>query len=171
MMGRHTPAHLRAIVTAVALLACSVISVSANDAKGTRPPSEAGTRILGTAWKADNTPIPEARLRLRNVTTGRMEATTVANGKGQFGFTNIEPDTYVVELVNEDGKVLAISKVFSVTPGETIATFVRLSARAPWFSGFFSNAATSAVAAASSLGVTAVGSDGQPVSAAPGNGQ
>lgn len=171
-MGRHTLAHVRAMVTGVALLAC-MAPLSATGTKPARRANDAvaATTILGTAWRADNTPIPEARLRLRNVTSGRAEATTIANGRGQFTFTSMEPGTYVIELVDEDGKILALSKVFTLGPGETVATFVRLTARAPWFTGFFSNVATSALTAASSLGVTTLGSDGQPVSAAPGNGQ
>jgi hypothetical protein len=146
--------------------------LTASESKRARTAGSAiGTTVLGTAWKADNTPIPQARLRLRNVTTGRGEATTTANGSGQFTFSNVEPGSYVIELINETGKVLALGQVFSLGPGETVATFVRLSARNSWLTGFFSNAATSAVTAASSLGVTALGSDGQPISAAPGNGQ
>ena len=40
--------------------------------------------------------------------------------------------------------------------GETVATFVRLAARSPWFSGFFGNAASGLAAVAASTGVTAV---------------
>lgn len=173
-MGRHTSAHRRTISTAaVWLVFCA--AAAAGPTQTTRAPASASavvrTTILGAAWKADNTPLPHARLRLRNVTTGRAEAATIANGRGQFTFSNIEPGSYVIELVNDEGRVLAVGQTFSLGPGETVATFVRLGARAPWFTGFFSNAALSAIAAASSLGVTALGSDGQPVSAAPGHGR
>lgn len=173
MLGRHTPAHGRTLAAGAILLACLAgAAVSASETKRARTPGPAvGNTILGAAWKADNTPIPQARLRLRNVTTGRPEAITTANGSGQFTFSNIEPGSYVIELVNDQGKVLALGQVFSLGPGETVATFVRLSARKSWFGGFFTNAAATALTAASSLGVTALGSDGQPVSAAPGNGQ
>ena len=127
--------------------------------------------VLGTAWKGDNTPIPHALLRLRNVVTGRAEAMTIANAQGQFTFANVETGTYVVELVNEDGRVLALGQVFAVAAGETVATFVRLNSRRPWLGGFLSNAGAAAVTAASSLGLTALGSNGQPVSAATGSGQ
>jgi hypothetical protein len=173
MLGRHTPAHGRTIAAGAVLIAClAIMALSASEAKRARTAAPAvGTTILGAAWKADNTPIPHARLRLRNVTTGRAEAIATANASGQFTFSNMEPGSYVIELVNDDGKVLALGQVFSLGPGETVATFVRLSARNSLFGGFFTNAAASAVTAASSLGVTSLGSDGQPVSAAPGNGQ
>ena len=55
--------------------------------------------------------------------------------------------------------------MFGVGADETVATFIRLGTRVPWYSGFFTNAAAAALAAAASLGVTAVGDGGQPASA------
>ena len=66
------------------------------------------TSILGAAWNADNTPIPAAKIRLRNVLTGRIEATSVANDLGQFTFDGMESGSYVIELVSDSGKILAI---------------------------------------------------------------
>lgn len=123
------------------------------------------TSILGGAWNADNSPIPEARLRLRNAITGRIEATTVADTAGRFTFSNVERGTYLIELVNEHGKVLTVGRAFVVAPGETVATFVRLGSRAPWYAGFFENAATAATSAAAGLGVTARAPVARPVSA------
>src|SRR3990170_3745471 len=104
------------------------------------PSSTAGT-ILGTVWDAQSRPIPDAQVRLRNLTTGKVEATARASQSGQFTFQNVEGGNYVLELLNDEGRVLAVGQTFSVAPGETVATFVRLGARLPWFSGFFNNAA------------------------------
>lgn len=117
------------------------------------------TSILGSAWNADNSPIPQARLRLRNATTGRIEASTVADDAGQFAFTGIESGMYVIELVSESGKVLTLGHTFTVAPGETVATFVRLGTKARSFAGFFSSAAAAAVSTAASTGVTAIAPD------------
>jgi hypothetical protein len=114
------------------------------------------TSIMGAAWKSDNTPIPAAKLRLRNVLTGRIEATTVANDLGRFTFNEMESGSYVVELVSDSGKILAIGHTFTVAPGETVATFVRLGTKAPWFNGFFGNASSAVASVAASTGVTAV---------------
>lgn len=114
------------------------------------------TSILGAAWHADSSPIPHARLRLRNALTGRIEAATVANENGQFAFAGVESGTYVIELVSETGKVLTLGHTFTVAPGETVATFVRLGTRVPWYQGFFSNAAAAASSTAASTGVTAI---------------
>jgi hypothetical protein len=114
------------------------------------------TAILGTAWNSDSTPIPSAKIRLRNVLTGKIDATGVASDLGQFSFNEIESGSYVIELVSDSGKVLAIGQTFSLAPGETVATFVRLGTKLPWFHAFFGNAAASVASVAASMGVTAV---------------
>jgi hypothetical protein len=114
------------------------------------------TSIMGAAWHSDNSPIPFAKLRLRNVVSGRIHTHTAANEMGQFAFHGIEVGTYVVELVSESGRILTIGHAFTVAPGETVATFVRLGTRVPWFNGFFGNAAAAVAATAASTGITAI---------------
>jgi hypothetical protein len=115
-----------------------------------------GTSIVGAAWNVDNTPIPGGRVRLRNVTTGKIESAAVTDDLGQFTFTRMDPGSYVIELVSENGKLLSVGQTFTVGPGETVATFIRLGSKAPWFDGFFKNAAAAVAAAAASTGVTAI---------------
>jgi hypothetical protein len=159
----------RLTVLAVCLAAASVAEPRASTGVSERSSAPASaarsTSILGTAWNADDSPIPNAKLRLRNAITGRIEAATVADSAGRFTFSNIEGGTYVVELVNDSGKVLTVGHAFMVAPGETVATFVRLGARVPWFAGFFENAAAAATSSAASLGVTALAPVAPPVSA------
>jgi hypothetical protein len=122
--------------------------------------------INGTAWKGDTTPYPLARIRLRNMHTGRAIARTDADSDGRFKFLQVDPAPYVVELMSEQDKVLAVGDLFSVTPGNEAATLVRLTSKtaAPWLGGFFGNAAAAVISAASTLGVTAAGSSGRPAS-------
>jgi hypothetical protein len=120
--------------------------------------------VIGTAWRGDTLPYPQARIRLRNVETGRSVAQTLSDGDGRFRFERVSPGAYVVELLSNEDKVLAVGDLFGVTAGGQATTLVRLSSKAPWFAGFFGNAAAAAIAAASTLGVTAVGSNGSPAS-------
>ena len=115
-----------------------------------------GMTIVGSAWKADNTPIPHAKVRLRNVVTGKLVAAAEADDGGEFVFDKIETGSYLVELVSDSGKVMAVSHSFTVGSGETVATFVRLGAKAPWFDGFFGSAALAVAAGAAAAGLTAV---------------
>jgi hypothetical protein len=121
--------------------------------------------VIGSAWKGDTQPYPGARIRLRDVETGRGAARTLSDGDGRFRFERVEPGAYVVELLSTQDKVLAVGDLFGVLAGGQATTLVRLSAKAPWVTGFFGNAAAAAIAAASTLGVTAVGSNGSPASA------
>jgi hypothetical protein len=115
-----------------------------------------GTAIIGNAWTDKNAPIKNAHLRLRNAITGKIEANTIANEAGQFTFANIEGGAYVVEMVNDAGKLLTVGHVFNIAPGETVGTFVRLGTKVPWFPGFFGNTAAAAASSAASQGITAL---------------
>jgi len=122
------------------------------------------TAILGTAWTADNQPIRQASLRLRNVVSGKVQATAVANDAGQFAFENVEGGSYVVELLNDGGRVEVVGHVFTIAAGETVATFVRTGTKVPWFTGFFNNTVSSVASTAASQGVTAIAPLARPIS-------
>jgi hypothetical protein len=132
-------------------------------AASARPGATATVR--GVAWDSDNSPIPKAKVRLRNTHSGRVEANTVTGEEGQFAFNSISGGSYVVELLSDLDRVLAVGQSFRVEAGETVATFVRLPPRRPRLAGLFSNAAVAAIAAAASVGVTAMGTNGsRPIS-------
>jgi hypothetical protein len=129
-----------------------------------RPGTGLTGTVQGTAWRGDTTPLPQARIRLRNIQTGRGVAVAVTNSDGRFRFDLVEPGSYVVELLSANDKVIAVGDLFGVSADMQSITFVRLSAKSPWFAGFFGNAAAAAIAAASTIGVTATGSNGRPAS-------
>jgi hypothetical protein len=114
------------------------------------------TSVLGAAWKVDNSPIPGARVQLRNLVSAKVEARAVADLSGQFTFSRIEGGTYVVELLGDNGKIVTVGHAFVIAPGETVATFVRLGTKVPWFNGFFGNAASAVASTAASQGITAI---------------
>jgi hypothetical protein len=120
--------------------------------------------VVGAAWSANNSGIAGAHLRLRAASSGKIGATTVADQTGRFHFDAVPAGSYLIELVDESGKVLAVGQLFTIGPGETIATFVRLSTHVPWFTGFFNNAAPAAITTAASAGITALAPVARPVS-------
>jgi hypothetical protein len=149
-----------------ALIAAFVLLIAGSALRaGAAPGPTRVTSIQGNAWTAENAPIAHARLRLRDVSSGKIQAVTIANEAGQFTFGNIEPGSYAVELVNDSAAVLAVGHVFSIAPGEVVATFVRLGTRVPWFSGFFGNAAAAVASSAASQGITALAPIPRPASA------
>lgn len=156
----------RAMVVVAVLLLAVTSRGRAQTAPRPQPavtPATTGV-VIGTAWRGDTLPYPQARIRLRNVDTGRGVARTVSDPDGRFRFDRVDPAPYVVELLSTEDKVLAIGDLFGVPAGGQATTLVRLSSKAPWFGGFFGNAAAAAISAASTLGVTAVGSNGRPAS-------
>jgi len=120
--------------------------------------------VVGTAWGGDTAPLPQALIRLRDVETGRGVARAVTTVEGTFGFERVDPGPYVVELLSEDEKVVAVGDLFWMHPEDRILTVVRSSAKAPPSRNFFGNAVPAVIAAASAIGLTAHGSSGQPVS-------
>ena len=125
--------------------------------------ARAGT-IAGTALNGNDSPVAAARLRLRNLTSGRILMTTRADQQGRFQFAGVLADAYVVELVDDAGPVLGLTRTVTVAPAETVTAIVRLAGRLPWYSGFFTNTATAAVSSAAGLGISAVGTGSQPAS-------
>ncbi len=146
-----------AFLLAAGVICAAPVSAAGRGPEGGKDASSraADSSIMGIAWDQNNAPLPHARLRLRNTVTGRIEAVTAANESGRFSFPGVEGGTYVIELVDEMGKVLTLGNVFTVAAGETVTTFLRLSTKVPWFRGFFGNAASAVAATASATGVTA----------------
>ena len=159
MTGRGLSRVCRAV--GVALLALSGPSVAAALSAGAQDTATAS--VVGVVWQHDDSPLPNALVRLRNVVTGRVTATATADSVGRVVFT-VERGTYILELITDAGHIQAVGHVFEVSPGQTVATFVRLPARAPRMAGLFSNAATAVLSTAAALGITAVGPGLQPLS-------
>jgi hypothetical protein len=124
-----------------------------------------GGTVTGTVWQRDDSPVPDAKLQLRDVSSGKVVMTTDGDDRGRFTFHRVSPGSYIVELVDRSENVLALGQMFTIGPVETVATFIRLGTPLPWYNGFFSNAAAAALASAAALGVTAIGNGEQPASA------
>jgi hypothetical protein len=157
MISRYTSvravSRLVACCALVSTLTCGSVSAG---------PVDTGL-VRGVAWNGDNSPIAKAKVRLRNIETGRVVSATETSSDGQFAFGEVARSSYLVELVSDSGKVLAVGPAFHVEPEQTVSTYVRLPTRR-WYSGMFSNAAAVVIAAASSAGLSAVGTHGPPIS-------
>jgi hypothetical protein len=158
MVSRCT--SVRLLVRLVAL--CGLVS-AVTGSTTVAGPGEPGV-VRGVAWDSDNAPLANATVRLRNIETGRVVSVSETSTSGQFLFGGVTKSSYLVELVSDNGKVLAVGAAFRIGPGETVSTVVRLPTRRSWYSGMFSNAAAVVIAAASSVGLSAVGTHGPPIS-------
>lgn len=120
------------------------------------------TQIMGYLWQSNNGAMTNASVQIRNTVTNAVERITTTNTAGEFIFQNVTPGEYVIEYVSgTTSKVLAIGHPFTVSPGETVATFVRLTNGLPMLlpnelSNLTSNVAAQAVTSAATEGVTAI---------------
>jgi hypothetical protein len=86
--------------------------------------------LIGLARNSLNAPIPYARVLLRNISTGEVQGRATADELGRFSFVDLEPDTYVVELLGPDGAVVAASSMVKMSKGRLGQTVVRVAAAA-----------------------------------------
>ena len=114
--------------------------------------------LVGFARTSLNAPIPYARVVLRNIRTGRVQASAVANERGEFSFLDVESTAYVVELIGIDGSVAAASPLVTMERGNVQQTQLRVASSAETVTASFGNALTptleQATAVAASSDVT-----------------
>ncbi len=85
---------------------------------------------MGYLWAGEGTPVSNASVQLRNLVTGQVEQVSSTLQNGAFAFNNVPGGTYAIEMMTEAaGRVVAVGQAFSVAPGETVATFVRLGSK------------------------------------------
>jgi len=95
-----------------------------------RPNGASGaTRLIGTVIDIRQTPVANARVRVRNLTTGSIEHIGGSNDNGEYAFELDQSGTYVVEMVRVDGFILALSNAGTVARFETLQTVIQLTGR------------------------------------------
>ena len=121
------------------------------------------TQIMGYLWSSNNGAMTNAAVQIRDTVTNTVVDIAKTNSAGEFLFQNVNPGEYVIEYVSDSASksLLAIGHPFTVSPGETVATFVRLSNGLPMLlpnelSNLTSNVAAQAVTSAATEGVTAI---------------
>jgi hypothetical protein len=112
--------------------------------------------INGVAIDSDQTPLPNATIRLRNIGANKIEQVISANARGEFSFI-AQPDVaYVVEIADQAGRVVAVGDVIMANAGEVAGTVVALPSRLPALAGVFGDTASSVMSAATGTGLTVV---------------
>lgn len=148
--------------TSAARAATALNSLAGSAAPGANMPS-----VMGYIWTGEGTPLSNATVQLRNIVTGQIEQVSTTLQNGAFAFQNVSSGTYAIEYITEEaGRVLAVGQAISVAPGETVATFVRLSGRlallVPELAGNAAQAVLSNVANAVATGVVSIAGTAAP---------
>ena len=120
--------------------------------------------VNGVAVDSDKTPLPNARVRLRNLQVNEVEKVATANQLGEFNFA-IAPDVpYVVELADQSGNIVAVSDVLVANAGEVAGAVISLPSKLPALAGMFGETASSVLSAVAGTGLTVVDPDLPPLS-------
>ena len=123
----------RSISLALALVFAATVTgtaeLVAQSQVGTVSQAQSGT-IRGTARESDGDALDNETVRLRNVSTGQITATSTTTGNGSFTFANVPPGSYVVEVVDSTGRVIAASSALSLAAGATTTITVTSAAGA-----------------------------------------
>jgi hypothetical protein len=125
-LGASTAAQQRGEVVRVRPGVSGAVKLSAP----WRPNGATGdTRVTGTVIDIQRTPVSYARVQLRDLTTGKVLGADETNDLGEYEFALIEPGMYVVEMVQVNNYVVALSNAGSLKRYETLNTVVQLPGR------------------------------------------
>ena len=128
------------------------------------PGQQAGTSIInGLALAANNNPLPNVVVHLRNLETRQIEQRSVTNQHGEFVFV-VKPNVpYVVEIAGEAGRIFAASDVITTQLGEVAGAMITIPAPLPAIAELFRDTAGSVLSAATGTGMTALDATVAPV--------
>jgi hypothetical protein len=112
--------------------------------------------INGVAIDSDQTPLPNATIRLRNLEANEIEQVITANEMGEFSFIARPDVAYVVEIADQAGRIVAVGDVIMANAGEVAGAVVALPSRLPALAGVFGDTASSVMSAATGTGLTVV---------------
>jgi hypothetical protein len=145
-----------AILITATLLTLAVPSFAQNATGAAAPKLLPGTRvnvlstIQGNAISSTNTPLADTVVRLRDARFGRIVDTATTDKQGAFVFRNVDPGTYVVELINQaNGTVLASSQILYVSTGEAVSALIKLPFRITSFAALIGTTASTGSALSS----------------------
>lgn len=117
-------------------------------------------QISGIASDAAGQKMANTTVLAREMQTAQLVGTTTSDALGQFTFTGLNPGTFVLEVVNAAGKVIATSGAITLTPAAMAATGLTVTgaatAAAVGGGSFFASTAGILMLAASGVGVMGV---------------
>jgi hypothetical protein len=82
------------------------------------PPQQGRGHLRGNTVDAAKQPSGNLTVKLKEVSTGKEVAVTQSAANGQFGFPNVNPTQYIIEITDATGKVLGTATA-TVTAGAT----------------------------------------------------
>jgi hypothetical protein len=109
--------------------------------------------LTGVARTTAGQPLADHSVRVRDVRTGDVVATSRTGANGAFVVAALEPGNYVVEIVDVAGRIVGVSTIAAVAEGRT-ATLTVTAVGTPPVGGRISAVALTSIIVASALGIT-----------------
>jgi hypothetical protein len=113
---------------------------------------------------ANELPLPDQMVRLRNLDTSTIEQVATTDRLGAFSFIAAPETPYVVEIVDQPGRVVAVGQVVIARAGEVAGGAVIVPAAIPAYTNLFKSSMGAVLAALGGTGLTALAPDGPPLS-------
>ena len=83
-------------------------------------------QLAGTARYESGQPAANFAVRLRNAGTGQVVGTATTGTRGEFAFENLTQATYVVEILDGSGRIVATSTSIALATGAMQITGVAI---------------------------------------------
>jgi hypothetical protein len=148
---------MRILVT-LGFVAGFVVSLAGADTTGALVPKDTigpgKCLIRGTATTPDTAAVADMPVRLRNLDTSMIEQVTATNRAGEFSFIAKSEVPYVVEIVDQPGRVIAIGPVVVARSGEVAGSALVVPTAIPAYAGGFKTTAGAVLSALGGAGLT-----------------
>lgn len=109
--------------------------------------------LTGIARTSAGQPLSDHSVRVRDVRTGDVAATSRTGPNGAFLIPALDTGSYVVEIVDAAGRIVAVSTIAAVAEGRTASVAVT-AASGPLVGGRISTVALTSIIVAAGLGIT-----------------
>ena len=109
--------------------------------------------LTGVARTSAGQPLADHSVRVRDVRTGDVVATSRTGATGAFLIAALDPGSYVVEIVDGAGRIIAVSTIAAVAEGRT-ASLAITAASTHLVGGRIGAVALTSIIAAAGLGIT-----------------
>ena len=127
--------HFGAVVLTFATLSASVLPLAAQAARepqaapATEAPTVVGKSVVrsdaagvsGMVATPDGAPLGDVVVRARNLLSNEIDGSTRTGEKGEYAIVNLRPGNYVLEIVDDTGRIIGTSAFVAATAGAIVS--------------------------------------------------
>jgi hypothetical protein len=111
---------MRRVISSALVMALGVVGTPV----GALAAAQQGGTLKGIAQGADQKPLPNYTVQVRNVANGQIAGTTTSTAAGSFSLEGLAAGNYVIEIVDAAGKVVGLSSSISIAAGASVTVTV-----------------------------------------------